>query len=62
MHIFYAYFYIFMLMHILVYNAYQDIYLAYYAYFRNAYLCNVHIQFCIFVHIFCIYMHMDICI
>ena len=51
-----------MLMHILVYNAYQDIYLAYYAYFRNAYLCNVHIQFCIFVHIFCIYMHMDICI
>ena len=26
-------------MHILAYNAYQDIYLAYYPYFRNAYLC-----------------------
>ena len=41
-----------MLMHILAYNAYQDIYLAYDTYFRNAYLC---ICFCIFLHIFCIY-------
>ena len=46
---FYAYLCIFMLMHILAYNAYQDIYIAYYAYFRNAYLCIVSFSyFCMF--------------
>ena len=54
-HFFFAYFCIFILMHILAYNAYQDIYLGYYAYFRNANLCILSFAyFCIF---FCIYMH-----
>ena len=51
LHIF-AHFCIFMLMHILVYNAYQDIYLAYNSYFRNAYLCIFSFA----------YLHMNICI
>ena len=57
---FYAYLCIFMHMHIVTYFAYQDIYLAYYAYFRNVYLCIFSFAYlCIF---FCIYMNMDICI
>ena len=49
-HICFAYFCIFMLMHIL---AYQDIDLAYYAYFRNAYLCIVSFAY---FYIFCAYI------
>ena len=50
---FFAYFCIFMLMHILAYNAYQDIYLAYNAYFRNAYLCIFSFAY---FYIFCAYI------
>ena len=54
-YLFFAYFCIFMLMHILACNAYQDIYLAFYAYFRNAYLCMFRFAY------FCKFLHKDIC-
>ena len=54
---FYAYLCIFMLMHILAYNAHQDKYVAYYAYFRNAYLCIVSFAyFCMFYAYMCLWI------
>ena len=55
--IFFTYFCIYMHMHILAYNAYQDIYLAYSAYFRNAYLCIFSFAYiCMFFAYKCIWI------